>query len=126
MNLENDSDIIAKLDTCESKQGYIKDLIRQDLACKKLGNTVSVPFSDAALSILTETAKKNGIPVPGLVSVIVNEQLMRTFHDGIDTAPVTNKHKTPEQLLAMLKPYTADYDGSMFELLNALQKAYMG
>ena len=38
MNLETDSDIIEKLSSMESKQGYIKQLIREDIA-----RTGSVP-----------------------------------------------------------------------------------
>ena len=32
LNLENDSDIIDRLEEVESKQGYIKELIRQDIS----------------------------------------------------------------------------------------------
>lgn len=32
MNLETDSDVIEKLSNVESKQGYIKQLIREDIA----------------------------------------------------------------------------------------------
>ena len=35
LNKENDSDIISKLSQCESKQGYIKQLIREDIAHTK-------------------------------------------------------------------------------------------
>lgn len=42
-NLETDSDIIAKLETVESKQGYIKQLIREDIARIR---TDSVPKTD--------------------------------------------------------------------------------
>lgn len=34
LNLKTDADIIKKLDTVESMQGYIKDLIRADIAKK--------------------------------------------------------------------------------------------
>ena len=34
LNLELDADILQKLDSVESMQGYIKDLIRADLAEK--------------------------------------------------------------------------------------------
>lgn len=32
LNRNTDSDVIAKLETVENKQGYIKELIRQDIA----------------------------------------------------------------------------------------------
>lgn len=35
---ENDSDIIAKLSTMKSKQGYIKQLIREDIARTRSGS----------------------------------------------------------------------------------------
>lgn len=34
LNLETDADILEKLDAVESKQGYIKHCIREELACK--------------------------------------------------------------------------------------------
>ena len=40
-NLENDSDIIEQLNNVESKQGYIKQLIRDDIA-----RTRSVPKAE--------------------------------------------------------------------------------
>lgn len=35
LNIEKDADILEKLDSVENKQGYIKDLIRRDIANKK-------------------------------------------------------------------------------------------
>ena len=40
-----DADIIAKLDSVESRQGYIKQLIRQDLEKSGSVPTLSVPES---------------------------------------------------------------------------------
>lgn len=37
LNLKTDADILAKLDSVKSKQGYIKELIRADLAREKSG-----------------------------------------------------------------------------------------
>ena len=39
LNLELDADILQKLDSVDSMQGYIKDLIRADLA-KKSGHSM--------------------------------------------------------------------------------------
>ena len=83
LNNVYDSDIIDKLSGLESKQGYIKQLIRQDLA--RTGSdkgSVSVSFSPAAMSILEENAKEKGLSVSDLVSVIVNEQLIRICSDS--------------------------------------------
>lgn len=38
MNLETDSDVIEKLSSVESKQGYIKQLIREDIARTRTGS----------------------------------------------------------------------------------------
>ena len=73
LNIENDKDIIAKLSTVSSMQGYIKQLIRENI-----NGTVSVPFSNASLELLKEKANKQGISVSVLISVMVNEQLIRT------------------------------------------------
>ena len=43
LHLVNDADIIAKLDSVESRQGYIKQLIRQDLEKSGSVPTLSVP-----------------------------------------------------------------------------------
>lgn len=45
MNLETDSDIIEKLSSVESKQGYIKQLIREDIARTRT-DSVQVSESD--------------------------------------------------------------------------------
>lgn len=34
LNLKNDADIIKKLESVENRQGYLKDLIRADIAGK--------------------------------------------------------------------------------------------
>lgn len=39
MNLENDADVIARLAEVESMQGYIKQLIRDDIARTRTGST---------------------------------------------------------------------------------------
>ena len=41
MNLETDSDVIEKLSAVESKQGYIKQLIREDLARTRTQSGIS-------------------------------------------------------------------------------------
>ena len=38
MNLENDADVIARLTEVESMQGYIKQLIRDDIARTRTGS----------------------------------------------------------------------------------------
>lgn len=80
LNNVYDSDIIDKLSGLESKQGYIKQLIRQDLArtCSVPGSSVPVSFGQASMDMLKEKAAAQGISVPDLIAVIVNEQLLRT------------------------------------------------
>ena len=76
-HLENDADIIAKLDEMESKQGYIRQLIRDDIA-RTCSGSVPVLLNTAAKEILAEKAKETGRSVPELIALIVNEQLLRT------------------------------------------------
>jgi len=58
MNLETDKDIIAKLSSVPNMQGYIKQLIRQDI-----NGSVPVPVCTAALEELHEQADKAGTDV---------------------------------------------------------------
>ena len=69
-----DKEIIDKLASVPSMQGYIKQLIRDDIN----KHCVPVYFSDASLSILAEKAKEKGISVSELIALVVNEQLIRT------------------------------------------------
>lgn len=52
MNLETDSDIIEKLSNVESKQGYIKQLIREDIARTR---TESAPDSETIADEIIRT-----------------------------------------------------------------------
>ena len=69
-----DKEIIEKLASVPSMQGYIKQFIRNDIS----KNSVPVSFSDASLSILAQKAEEKGISVPELIALVVNEQLIRT------------------------------------------------
>ena len=81
LNLETDADIIKKLSSVESVQGYIKQAIRADIARNESvpKNTISVPFSDSAVEMLTEKAAISGKTVPELIALVVNEYLIRTY-----------------------------------------------
>lgn len=72
---ENDADIIKRLSEVESKQGYIKKLIRQDIA----GTCSPVPVSmcDEARALLQEEADRQGKDVCDLAKLIINEWLIR-------------------------------------------------
>lgn len=74
-HLVNDADIIEKLDSVPSKQGYVRNLIREDID----RNSVPVSFSDTVLGILEEKSKETGIPVPEIIAAIVSESAMRTI-----------------------------------------------
>jgi len=139
LHLVNDADIIEKFGSVPNMQGYVKQLVREDIArtrpepvpekiqnvkeglehcrythlnccydcpyhdeeqeyeegysctsvlasdalevIKKLESvpkSVPVSLSDASLSILTKKSAETGISVPDLISVMVNEQLIRT------------------------------------------------
>lgn len=71
MNLVYDADIIEKLSSVPNVQGYIKQLIREDLA-----RTYSVPVPENTMAMLQEEADKNGMSVPALVNLIVNGWLL--------------------------------------------------
>ena len=75
-----DKDIIDKLASVPSMQGYIKQLIRADI-----DGTVSVPLSKTTLEVLSEIAAKQGTTVPELISVIVNNDIVRTFRQNTST-----------------------------------------
>ena len=74
---ELDKDIIDKLASVPSMQGYIKQLIREDIS-RTRPSSVPVSLSNAALSILAEKAEEKGLSVPELIALIVNEQIIRT------------------------------------------------
>ena len=76
MNINTDSDVIEKLSQVDSMQGYIKQLVRQDL--NRESDTIPVKLSSAALSIIDKKAKEKNMTAAELVSLIVNEQLIRT------------------------------------------------
>ena len=72
-----DKDIIDKLASVPNMQGYIKQLIRDDIA-RTCPGCVPVPFNNVAMEILVEKANETGKSVPELIALIVNEQLIRT------------------------------------------------
>ena len=71
LNNEIDKDVIEKLASVPSMQGYIKQLIRSDIEGS------SVPIPDTALSVLREEAEKTGKSVPTLVGLIVSDWAIR-------------------------------------------------
>lgn len=85
LNLKTDSDILEKLSSVPNRQGYIKQLIRQDIST-------------------------GSVPTPATGSAPVS---------------VPKKRMTPKQILSFLEQYTKYYDGSMYELLNAVTNEYM-
>ena len=77
---EIDSDIIAKLASVDSMQGYIKDLIREDLKRKtadSVPDSVPVQLSDSIRRTLEEMAVNQGISVPNLITAIIGDSVMR-------------------------------------------------
>jgi len=67
-----DNDIIEKLSSVPSMQGYIKQLIRDDIS-----RTYSVPVSDTAMALLKEEAVKISKSVPDLVNLIIDDWFVR-------------------------------------------------
>lgn len=84
LNIGTDSDIIAKLDNVESKQGYIKQLIRDDIT-----RTCSVPKTEST----------------GYSAAIKN--LAQNWIDNADTTPVPEIDiETAEQYISWMDPDT--------------------
>ena len=77
LNRKTDADIIETLDNVPSKQGYIKDAIRAYKA-----GSVPVSFSPATMEVLTEIAAEQGVSVPELITVIVNNDIVNTFRQN--------------------------------------------
>ena len=73
----NDAEVIAKLRSVDSVNGYIRQLIKQDLA-----GCVPVSLSDAAIETLKEQANKTGKSVPGLIKLIVEEAIIRDYNQN--------------------------------------------
>ena len=71
-----DGDIIDKLASVDSMQGYIKQLIREDLS-RTNSDSCSVPVLDNTMSILEDEAKKTGKSVPEIVNLIVSDWIIR-------------------------------------------------
>lgn len=98
-NRKTDAEIIEKLDNVESRNGYIKRLIREDLARTRPG---SVP----------DSVPENSTPVP----------------EKACSVPVLTrkKHPSTKDLLKALEPYIPNYGDSMYDLVNALAADIMG
>ena len=71
-----DADILGKLSSVPSMQGYIKQVIRDDLSRTQSG-CVPISLSAPVLKILEDESNRTGVSVPSLVSTIVNESIMR-------------------------------------------------
>lgn len=81
---EIDGDIIAKLASVDSMQGYIKQLIREDITRTCPGSipvsapdTIPVKLSRSVQESLEEQAKNQGISVPDIITAIVSEAAIR-------------------------------------------------
>ena len=77
---ESDADIIEKLSSVPSMQGYIKQLIRQDLSST---NSVSVTLSEPVLEALQKASEAQGRSVPEIVSGIVSMSVLNDYISGM-------------------------------------------
>jgi len=75
LNLKTDADVIEKLSQVDSMQGYIKQLIRRDIANGT--DVVPVKLSESAAEMLKKKAEEKGISTSELIALAVNEQLVR-------------------------------------------------
>ena len=85
-HIVNDADVIDKLSKVDSRQDYIRQLIREDLNRNKPGS-VPVSLSAATMEVLTEKAAQTGISVPDLISSIINECIMRDMIKNAGSVP---------------------------------------
>ena len=73
LNNEIDSDLIEKLASVPSMQGYLKQLIRADM-----NGNIAINLSQAALDMLKDKAAEQGVSAETLAAVIISERLIRT------------------------------------------------
>ena len=75
-NVINDEEVVEKLASVPSIQGYVKSLVIKDLnsAPKRLSDFV--PISNAAEDILMKEAEKIGKSVPDLVALIIDSWII--------------------------------------------------
>ena len=71
---EIDKDIIDKLASVPNMQGYIKSLIRNDIART---SCESVPVSDHVYSLLAEEAEKDGKTIEDITNLIIDDYFIR-------------------------------------------------
>lgn len=71
LNKALDADIIEKLSSVPSMQGYIKQLIRRDIS-----GSVPVSMCDEAKEMLQEEADKRGMDVCKLAKLIISEWIV--------------------------------------------------
>ena len=76
LNLTIDADIIEKLTSVPSMQGYIKQLIRNDL-----NGTIPVPVCETVKEMLKEESERTGKDVCTLAKLIISDYLLRTQND---------------------------------------------
>ena len=87
MHNRYDADIIEKLSSVPNRQGYIKNLIRNDIN----PSSVPVPVSVSAMESIQEQAEKTGKSVYDILSCIISESVMR--YEMSKSIPVPNFEK---------------------------------
>ena len=76
LNNETDKDILEYLASVPNRQGYIKQLIRQDMACSVPDYTVvPVPVPNQYMDILRNEAKENDTTVPKLIWLTAKQDM---------------------------------------------------
>lgn len=71
LNNETDKDVLEKLSSVPTMQGYIKQLIRRDIS-----GSVPVSMCEEAKEMLQEEADKRGMDVCKLAKVIISEWIV--------------------------------------------------
>lgn len=68
----NDEEVINKLSSVPSVQGYVRQLVMKDIGSAPNKLTDILPISSEVEEVITREAEKIGKSVPDLVALIVN------------------------------------------------------
>ena len=87
LNLGTDADIIEKLASVPSMQGYIKELIREDIARTRTETNrtiIPIPVHNAVIETLSKEAKEQGVSIGEYIWLTALED-MPYLHNVIRT-----------------------------------------
>lgn len=107
----NDEEVINKLSSVPSVQGYVRQLVMKDIGSAPDKLSDIIPISSDVESIITEEADRIGKSVPDLIALIVDTWVINQWRISTDSAP---KKKAMEKTMKTyhIKPeYLALWEG---------------